>query len=124
MDTIEVYFKRGDHAEYPKRMLQTFITDGVANCIIDNETGEVLYDPKEKTIDIDMFLKQFNKEYEFMYDNNDNVAGEREAIEAFDEFLPHHKEFVNQFNKHRGDIITSDREAAAFMFSMEHFGLL
>ena len=43
------------------------------------------------------------------------------AITAFDEFLPTHKEFVGEFVKYRGDFISSDREAAAFMFALSVF---
>lgn len=70
-------------------------------------------------MDIAKFLEQFNKEYSFLYDHDDNVAGYEEAVNAFDEFLPTHKEFVSEFVKYRGDIISSDREAASFMFALE-----
>ena len=72
-----------------------------------------------KNIDIKKFLKKFNKEYEFLYDNRDHVAGVNEAISAFDEFLTNNKDFVIEFVNFRGDIVSSDREAAAFMFAME-----
>lgn len=42
-----------------------------------------------------------------------------DAVEAFDEFSQKHKEFVREFAKYRGDFISSDREAAAFMFALE-----
>lgn len=73
-------------------------------------------------INIAEFLEKFNAEYKFLYDNYDRVAGYEEAVTAFDEeFLPNHKEFVGEFCKYRGDLITSDRECAAFMFAMENF---
>lgn len=72
-----------------------------------------------KKIDIKRFLEKFNQEYEFLYDNRDHVAGVNEAISAFDEFLVSNREFVIEFVKFRGDIVSSDREAAAFMFAME-----
>lgn len=68
-------------------------------------------------MNIKEFLDQFNKEYEFLYNHN-NVAGYDEAVTAFDEFAPNHKEFVSEFVKYRGDFISSDREAAAFMFAL------
>lgn len=71
-------------------------------------------------MNIKKFLDQFNKEYDFLY-NHDNVAGYNEAVAAFDEFLPTHKEFVGEFVKYRGDFISSDREAAAFMFTLSIF---
>jgi trehalose-6-phosphate synthase len=77
---------------------------------------------EKKTLNIHEFLKQFEKEYEFLYDHNDNVAGAREAVDAFDEFLKLHKDFVGEFVRFRGDFISSDREAAAFMFALESMG--
>lgn len=77
---------------------------------------------KKKTFNIHEFLKQFEKEYDFLYDNNDNVAGAREAADAFDEFLKVHKDFVGEFVRFRGDFISSDREAAAFMFALDSMG--
>lgn len=73
-------------------------------------------------IDIDRFLEQFKKEYDFLYDNNDRVAGYHEAVSEFDEFVSSHKEFVSEFVRYRGDFISSDREAAAFMFALETLG--
>lgn len=70
-------------------------------------------------INIDRFMYQFNKEYNFLYENDDNVAGYMEALNAFDEFLPEHKDFVAEFVEYRKDFISSDREAVAFMFALE-----
>lgn len=73
-------------------------------------------------INIAEFLEKFNAEYDFLYNNHDRVAGYEEAITAFDEeFLPNHKDFIREFCKYRGDLITSDRECAAFMFAMENY---
>ena len=73
------------------------------------------------SIGIDRFLEQFNKEYAFLYDNRDRVAGYDEAVNAFDMFIldEQHAAFVGEFSKYRGDMITSDREAAAFMFALD-----
>lgn len=78
-------------------------------------------EPKQEAININIeqFLKQFRKEYAFLWDNYDNVAGYREAVDAFDEFAPRHKDFVCEFVKYRQDFISSDREAAAFMFALD-----
>ena len=76
---------------------------------------------KEVNISIEGFYKEFKKEYDFLYDHDDNVAGYEEAVQAFDEFLPSHKEFVSEFVQYRGDFISSDREGAAFMFAMEKY---
>lgn len=77
-----------------------------------------------KKINIHAFAKQFAKEYNFLYDNYDNVAGYREAVSFFDEFVKRHGDFVGEFVKYRGDFISSDREAAAFAFALEAFGAI
>lgn len=73
------------------------------------------------TINIHKFNDQFKKEYDFLYDNNDNVAGYEEAVNAFDDFIssPENQKFVSEYVKYRQDFISSDREAAAFMFALE-----
>ena len=75
-------------------------------------------------IDIQKFLDQFNKEYAFLYDHHDNVAGFQEAVEFGDDFLPKHKEFVSEFCNYRGDFLLSDREIAAFMFALDSMGAI
>lgn len=70
-------------------------------------------------VNIEKFYEKFKQEYNFLYDNRDRVAGYSEAVNAFDIFLAKNKEFVSEFCRFRGDYITSDREAAAFMFAME-----
>jgi len=73
------------------------------------------------SINIHKFADQFNKEYAFLYDaakNGAYVAGYNEAVAAFDVFVTCQPEFVRGFVKYRGDIISSDREAAAFMFAL------
>lgn len=69
-------------------------------------------------LNINEMLKRFQKEYDFLYDSKSYVAGTREAVEEFDELIQYEwfKTILNKFNKKRNDIITSDREAAAFMF--------
>ena len=74
-----------------------------------------------KNINIYEFAKEFGKEYNFLYEHNDNVAGYEEAANAFDDFLFRHKNFVVEFVNYRGDFISSDREAAAFMFAIEKY---
>ena len=65
-------------------------------------------------------LDDFNSEYDFLYSNSDRVAGYDEAVKAFDEFLEtaEGKELVQEFVTYRRDFISSDREAAAFMFAL------
>lgn len=59
------------------------------------------------------------KEHEYLYQNKNNVVGYEEAVDAFDEFIKEHGDFVGEFAKYRNDFISSDREAAAFMFALE-----
>lgn len=69
-------------------------------------------------------LAKFDSNYDFIYDankHNREVAGQREAVDAFDDFLKEHRDFVCEFVRYRGDVISSDREAAAFMFTMADF---
>lgn len=67
-------------------------------------------------IDINNFLEKFNKEYEFLYENHDNVVGYYDALIEGNEFIENYPEFVGEFVKYRGDFISSDREVVAFMF--------
>lgn len=71
-------------------------------------------------INIHKFYEQFKKEYKFLYEN-DNVCGYEEAVNAFDENLKNENfaKFVGEFAKYRKDLISSDREAGAFMFALE-----
>ena len=47
------------------------------------------------------------------------MAGYEEAVNSFDEFVKTHGDFVGEFVKFRGDLVSSDREAAAFMFALD-----
>lgn len=67
-------------------------------------------------INIHEFHERFCNEYDFLYKNRDRVAGFDEAVRAFDEFVKTHRDFVAEFVAYRHDFISSDREAAAFMF--------
>lgn len=75
-------------------------------------------------INIKDFLNKFNDNYDFLYDSNAQgnvVAGQREATIAFDNFVKDHRDFVREFVRYRGDFISSNREAAAFMFTIDDF---
>ena len=67
-------------------------------------------------IDIKAFAERFAKEYAFLYENRNGVAGYYEAVEAGDDFIRNNPEFVAEFCNYRGDLLTSDREVAAFAF--------
>lgn len=75
---------------------------------------------KTISISIEKFHKKFRKEYKFLYDNYDRVAGYNDAVKEFDYRLHYDSAFnrmVGEFAKYRRDFISSDREAAAFMFT-------
>lgn len=73
---------------------------------------------KEYNINIYRFLKKFDKVYAFLYDCHDQVAGFQEAMSVGDWFINNRKEFIREFNEARGDILSSDREVAAFGYVM------
>lgn len=70
-------------------------------------------------IDMGLFADKFREEYELLYHHQDNIAGYEEAVSAFDEYVEANPDFLSRFNAFRGDVISSDREAAAFMFALE-----
>ena len=70
-------------------------------------------------INIEDFMEQFRKEYNFLYEHHDKVAGYDEALKAGDEFIKRNPEFVGEFVRYRGDFISSDREVVAFMFALD-----
>lgn len=70
------------------------------------------------------FLRNYEKNYDYLYNyegNDFNIEGVREAINYFDYLLTDkEKDLRNDFNKYRKMIIiTSDREAAAFILTMK-----
>ena len=81
---------------------------------------------KETKVNIKEFLKKFNEEYDFLYEHNDNVCGYYDALKEGDLFISDKKNinFIREFNEYRQDILSSDREVVAFMFTMESMGLL
>lgn len=74
-------------------------------------------------IDIAEFTQKFKEKHMLLYNNNDNIRGYREAFSAGHKLLSHPsepvKEFVREFVKYRGKIISSNREMAAFMFALD-----
>ena len=69
-------------------------------------------------INMEKFCEQFQKEYNFLYDCRGYVAGYDEAVSAFDRFQADHADFVREFAHYRGAVVSSDREAAAFLFAL------
>ena len=72
-------------------------------------------------VQMEKFLDMFNKIYNELYEAGDNVAGFKEAVSVFDKFAKQQPKFVGEFVKFRGDLITSDREAASFAYALVEF---
>ena len=72
-------------------------------------------------IPIKEFHREFDDNYALLYDNKDDVESYHDAVLAFDEFAKEHSDFVGEYAKYRHDYISSDREAAAFMFALEKY---
>jgi hypothetical protein len=71
-------------------------------------------------------LKAFNEQYDFLYDNGDNVPGYTGALAWFDEnsTKKEYKYLVDAIVRERGDFIASDREAVAFALALELLGII
>lgn len=73
----------------------------------------------------DRLCAQFNKEYRFLYENGDErVAGYDEALADGDRLIREENVWVRRLARRRCDIITSDRETAAFAFAMADLDLI
>lgn len=72
-----------------------------------------------KNINISQFAEQSQKEYDTLYESDCADDGTKFAAWAFDDFAKKHKDFISEFVKFRGDFISIDREAAAFMYTLE-----
>lgn len=81
-----------------------------------------------KNID-DKFEEQFNRTYQCLYDHDDDDELQtiaRVLISTFDELSKDNKQFaelVAEFVKKREDLISSDRECAAFMLVFSGYTL-
>lgn len=68
------------------------------------------------------FCEQYSAIYKFLYHFEKHVANEQEMIDWFDEHLAedeYFQKFVGVFVEYRhGDPISSDREAAAFAYTV------
>ena len=67
-------------------------------------------------INIHRFANKFSDVYEFLYDHHDEVLGFVGAMEFGDWFIKNFPDFTRKFTDYRGDILTSDREVAAYGF--------
>ena len=74
--------------------------------------------------ELDIMLNIFEKNYAYLYENEDNVIVYEDARDIFDDFFEEYPEVVRAFSRHREDALVSDRERAAFMFTVMDFGYL
>lgn len=74
-------------------------------------------------IDAKELVRRFHENYEFLYQNRDNVAGFWEAMSEGDVFIKANPEFMSELANYRGDFMSSDREVAAMMFSLADMGV-
>lgn len=83
----------------------------------------VTYPIKENRPDMDQLLKEFNATYDRLYnDPHPWPSEETSAIRAFDDKVradPWYRSLVSDFNTARQDLISSDREAAAFEIALQ-----
>ena len=79
---------------------------------------------KLKSIANKTFINHMKKEYQFLYQNFDRVAGYSEALDYGDMWINNHPQEMKEFCKVYDDMITSDREVVAFAFTLEHFGMI
>ena len=75
-----------------------------------------------KNINIHEFARRYKMELSYMIEcrrNGQEIAGYREAADAFYDFIDEHETFVREFCAFIGDIIATSFESAAFMFALE-----
>lgn len=65
-------------------------------------------------INIHKFANKFSDVYEFLYDHYDEIRGFVGAMEFGDWCIKNFPDFTRKFTDYRGDILTSDREVAAY----------
>lgn len=71
---------------------------------------------------IELFARRFNAAYARLHDGEITAPG---AVDTFDSALagdPNFRAAVLEFNAYRRDIISSDREAAAFWLAWKEVG--
>ena len=81
---------------------------------------------KYNDTELNKILDKFKEEYTFLYDNNDNVAGYNDAVNAYDFYRTNEDfmELVRALVRKRHDVFSSDREVGALMFALESLGYL
>ena len=78
-----------------------------------------------KTTDMETFKKEYSRIYNHLYDHEGHAgvdATRRKYSRLFDEMWEQIKDVVKAFYTITGDLLTSDRECAAFMKALETVG--
>ena len=72
----------------------------------------------KKNIDVGLLCVAFQAVYEELY-SGASCRRYNDLVAAGDRFIENNPEIVGEFNRRRGDLLTSDREVAAFMIAIE-----
>lgn len=70
--------------------------------------------------ELEDFAVAYYTAYDFLYDNDVNLSNYRELVDFGDSLLRDEWVIVKQFNEYRLDILSSDREVAAFGIAYKH----
>lgn len=68
------------------------------------------------TYDMERLGREFVHMYDYLYDAEDEVAGYASAMAYGDQLINEHHPVIKQFAQYREDVLSSDREVAAFGF--------
>ena len=66
--------------------------------------------------DMERLGREFVHMYDYLYDADDEVEGYRSAMAYGDQLINDHHQVIKEFAEYRGDVLSSDREVAAFGF--------
>lgn len=82
----------------------------------------VSYGGENHEIDLKRLSEDFREAYEYFYENDgEKIPGYVGLVKFYDSHIPYFGDFrdlVKKFNELRGDFISSDREAAAFVAAL------
>ena len=132
-NTIRYYIKENNEHHFNVQIqtktsdTDTYVYSGVGR--FTDTLGEA-HDYIERDIQIRTIRNSFDEYYDTLYNEGDAaIAGEtgyRLALQAGDTFIKEQRnpELVSAFNELRHDILSSDREIAAFAFSLQDAGLI
>ena len=79
--------------------------------------------PLSDVLASDGFINEFNRRYTELYDSYDKVDGYDAMMKKGDAFIKANPAAIVAFAKAREDFLSSDREVAAFGFTLKTFNL-